>query len=239
MNNPEDELKDPEAKQVVPQPIDEVLSVGAWLNLSHWVMKAIELVSGVNPGQWVSDKFTGDWEAFAKAGDALQNVGKFYQDYGDAISRGEATLFKTWEGNAAENAKSYFDKLSEAVSSEDYPINRVGKEMRTVSYGVWGAAKEIDGLLETLLDQLIGAGIALAAGAASSETIIGGILGGAAAAWEIKEATTTWKQIVGAHDKAYNIAVGFTSLVAGELGALKGLEGHPLPKGAYDHPGVK
>jgi len=76
---PADKLTEPQAKETIPGPIDQVLSIGDWLNVSHWVMQAIELVTGgLNPGQWVVDQFTGDWEAFSKAGDTIHHLGEFY-----------------------------------------------------------------------------------------------------------------------------------------------------------------
>lgn len=237
-DRPVDKLVEPQAKQTIPGPLDEVLSVGDWLNLSHWVMKAIELVADVNPGQWAVDKFAGDWESFAKAGDAMSNIGNFDAAYSQNLAEGKDAMFQGWKGHAADAANRYFTPLSEAVKAEQDALDKVATEVHTVAFGVWGIAKTVDSLLESLLDALIGAGIALAAAAASSETIIGGIIGGAAAAWEIKEAATIWKQLLEAHDKAYNLAIAFSGTCAGLLGALHGLKDHPLPAGAYDHPGV-
>jgi len=238
-DRPADKLVEPQAKETIPGPIDEVLSIGDWLNVSHWVMKAIELVTGgVNPGQWAVDQFTGDWEAFAKAGDALKHVGEFDAAYATNLTEGKDAMFTGWQGNAATKANTYFTGLAGAVAAQQQPLRTMGTEMQTAAFGVWGVAKTLDSLLESLLDALIGAGIALAAAAASSETIIGGIIGGVAAAWEIKEAVTIWKQAIEAHDMAYNIAIGLSGTIAGLLGALHGLKDHPLPAGAYDHPGV-
>ncbi|WP_018684467.1 hypothetical protein [Actinokineospora enzanensis] len=128
--------------------------------------------------------------------------------------------------------------MAAAVGAQQPALQKIGAEIKTAAFGIWGVAKTLDSLLESLLDALIGAAIALAAAAATSETIIGGIIGGVAAAWEIKEAVTIWKQVVEAHDRAYNIAIGLSGVIAGLLGALHGLKEHPLPKGAYDHPGA-
>jgi hypothetical protein len=238
-DRPVDKLTEPQAQETIPGPIDQVLSVGDWLNVSHWVMQAIELVTGgLNPGQWVVDQFTGDWEAFSKAGDAIRHVGEFHAAYAQNIVDGKNSMFTEWKGHAADKADSYFTELADAVGAQKAPLDSAAKEIQTVAFGIWGVAKTLDSMLESLLDALIGAGIALAAAAATSETIIGGIIGGAAAAWEIKEAVTIWKQIIEAHDAAYNIAIGLTGVLAGLLGALHGLKDHPLPAGAYDHPGA-
>jgi hypothetical protein len=238
-DRPADKLAEPQAKETIPGPIDQVLSVGDWLNLSHWIMQGIELVTGgLNPGQWVVDQFTGDWEAFAKAGDALKHVGEFHTAYAQNITEGKDAMFTGWQGHAADSANKYFTDFAAAVRGEQSPLSKMGTEMQTAAFGIWGVAKTLDSLLESLLDALIGLGIALAAGAATAETIIGGIVGAVAAAWEIKEAVTIWKQVIEAHDMAYNIAIGLTGVIAGLLGALQGLKEHPLPAGAYDHPGA-
>lgn len=236
---PADKLVPPQAKDTIPGPIDEVLSVGDWLNLSHWVMKACELVTGgFNPGEWAVQQFTGDWEAFSKAGDALKHMGEFDKAYAQNITEGKDAMFTGWQGNAADKANKYFTDFAAAVSAQQSPLNKMGSEMQTASFGIWGVAKTLNSLLESLLDALIGAGIALAAAAVTAETIIGGIVGGIAAAWEIKQAITIWKQAIQAHDMAYNIAIGLTGVIAGLLGALHGLKDHPLPAGSYDHPGA-
>jgi hypothetical protein len=243
-DSPAGKLVEPEAKDIIPGPIDLVLSAGDWLNLSHWIMQGCELVTKLvsghafNPGQWVVDQFTGDWEAFAKAGDALKHVGEFHAAYAQNITEGKDAMFAGWTGHAADAANKYFTDFAGAVKAEQSPLSQMGTEMQTAAFGIWGVAKTMDSLLESLLDALIGLGIALAAGAATSETIIGGIVGGIAAAWEIKEAVTIWKQALEAHDMAYNIGIGLTGIIAGLLGALQGLKDHPLPAGSYDHPGA-
>lgn len=236
---PADALVEPVAKQPIPRAIDEVLSVGDWLNISHWVLKAIELVTGgLNPGQWAVEKFAGNWEAFAKAGDALVHVGEFYAVYAANIAEGKDEMLGGWQGNAATRADAYFTGLAEAVAAQQPPLTTMGQEIQTVASGIWGVVKALNSLLEQLLDACIIAGVALAAGAVASGTVVGGIVGFAAAGLEIWRAAALWKEILQTYDTAYNLIVGLGGAKAGLLGALQGLREHPLPAGAYDHPGA-
>lgn len=54
----------------------------------------------------------------------------------------------------------------------------------------------------------------------------------------IAQAIKLWYLILDAHDAAWAAVQAFTGLTAGYLGALHGMESHPLPRAAYDYPGA-
>ncbi|MBT8224756.1 MAG: hypothetical protein HKP61_09795 [Dactylosporangium sp.] len=74
--------------------------------------------------------------------------------------------------------------------------------------------------------------------ARDSETIVGGIVGGAAAAAAILKAIGVWGTILEYHSAAWSAAQGFVGLCAGFLGAIHDADLHALPGAAYDHPAV-
>ena len=154
------------------------------------------------------------------------------------INSATATVGYDWQGHAAESAKEYFTKLSTVLKSQIPDLAGLGAQFESIATGMYEMSNAIKGLLETLTDYLIAIGIEAAAAAASSWTVVGPILSGAAAAVTITEAIGTWGKIVEVHTHAWNAVQGFVGLVAGYLGGLQGLDTHPLPAGAYDHPGV-
>jgi hypothetical protein len=236
--DPTAKLHDPKADEKIPAEIKDALGVLSWLSPSHLLDEGIKLVTGVNPGEWVAEKLGGNWQAFAKGGDAMRNLGDFLEAYADNIEQGQGMLAKDWHGNAAPAADVYFTNLALAVQHQGGALRSVAHEMDVAATGIAMAADGLKGLLETLSDWLIGAALTAAAAAAASETIIGGIVGGAAAAWEAYEAWSVWKQVAEKVDLAITVANTFSGFIPGVLGALHGLKDHPLPNDSYVPVGV-
>lgn len=238
MTSPAAELTEPQPQELIPDLVNQFLSFPDLISPSHWMLWAIEQVCGVNPAEWLAEQFTGDWESVSKAGSALTNLGEFDNAFVKALSDGSGTMFDSWEGNAAQACYRYFETLRAALGDQVAVLDSVAKEFHTLAQGINSTAAAIVSLLEALVDWLLAAALEAAAAAASSWTIIGGILGGAAAAFSITKAIGVWGQIIEAHAKAWNAVQGFVGLCAGYLGALQDMALHPLPSGAYDHPGA-
>lgn len=236
---PVEALVPPEAKGAIPSAADDLLSVSDWLNVSHSVMKLTEWVTGgVNPGQWLVDRVTGDWAAYGRAGSAMVHLGEFYAAYGRTLAEHKTVLMKSWHGHAASAADAYFTGLADAVAAQQEALTTIGEELHLVAYRIWTLSKLLDSLLEQLLDVMLEAAIAAAIGTATVETGVGAIGGYALAALRIKKATGVWRLIIETHDKAYNGFLLSMTVIVGALSKLQSLTEHPLPRGAYDHPGV-
>ncbi|KJK45096.1 hypothetical protein UK23_27095 [Lentzea aerocolonigenes] len=236
---PVEMLLEPEAKGAMPSAADELLSVADWLNVSHSVMKLTEWVTGgINPGQWLVDYVTGDWASYSKAGSAMVHLGEYYAAYGQALTEHKNVLMKSWQGHAATAADAYFTKLADAVAGQQEALTEIGEELHKVAYRMWTLAKMLDSQLENLLELMLEAAIGAALGTATAETILGPIAGYALAALRIKKAERVWQTAVEAHDKAYNAVLASLALILAALSKLQSLTGHPLPQGAYDHPGA-
>ncbi|HWO67433.1 MAG TPA: hypothetical protein VNO31_46110 [Umezawaea sp.] len=117
-------------------------------------------------------------------------------------------------------------------------LNSVGQQFEQAAYGVWGVAKTLVSLLELLLDLIIAWAIEAAVAAASSWTVVGAIAGGAAMVATAIKAISVWGDICKAHGMAWTICTGATGIIAGYLSNLHDMKEHPLPAGAYDHPGA-
>lgn len=238
-DSPSAQLKDPTASDPVPDLLENVIGVSQYISVSYWISEAIELVTGgFNPGEWVAERFAGDFEAVQKAGIACENLGAFNSDFANVITSGLTTAAQGWEGNAADAANEYFTRVANAIADQEGTLNAMGREFQQTAVGMYETANAVKGLMETLFDYLIAIGIELAAAAASSWTVIGPILSGAAAAVTISKAMGTWGKIIDAHTAAWNAAQGLVGVMAGYLSTLNDSNLQALPESNYNHPGV-
>jgi hypothetical protein len=238
VTSPAAALTEPTAQQIIPETFDKILSFPDYFSVGHWILVGCEQLFGVNPAEWIAKEITGDWEAVAKAGSALKNLGTFNEAFAGAVDTNSDAMFKGWTGNAASAASGYFDKLPEALRAQISALNDVGHQFEQAAYGVWGVAKTLVSLMELLLDLLIAWAIEAAATAAASWTVIGGIIGGSAMVLTAMKAIKVWGEICKAHGLAWTICTGVTGIIAGYLSNLHGMKDHPLPAGAYDHAGA-
>lgn len=231
-------LADPTSSDPVPDLLESVIGISQYLSISYWVGEAINLFFDVNPFEWVAEQFAGDWEAVQKAGIAMGNLGEFSVDYSVAISSGLSAVAHDWQGNAADAANTYFSGLANTVKGQESSLSSLGREFKSAAVGMYETANAIKDLLETLLDLLIAIGLELAAAAATSWTIIGPILSGAAAAATVTKALGVWGKMLEAHSWAWTAAQAVVGVTAGYLSTLGDIEKHALPESNYDHPGA-
>lgn len=238
MASPVAELVPPTSHDPIPDLVENIVGFPQYVSVSYWLGWAAEKVTGTNPWQWVGDQYAGDWAAVQKAGGAIKKLAEFNDAYAGVISSGVSTVAYDWQGNAAASATRYFTELTRILKEQIPDLSALGRQFEQMAVGMYQWANAIKGLMETLTDLLIAIGLEAAAAAATSWTVIGPILSGAAAVATITKAIGVWGQVIEVHNYAWNAVQGFTGLVAGYLGGLHGLDTHPLPAGAYDHAGV-
>lgn len=238
MASPSDELTDPTSHDPVPDLVESIIGFPQYVSPSYWLGWAAQKVTGTNPWQWVADQYAGDWAAVQKAGGAIRKLAEFNESFAGVLSGGVAAVGYDWQGNAADAATRYFNELVRILREQIPDIAALGRQFEQMAIGMYEWANALKGLMETLTDLLIAIGLEAAAAAASSWTVVGPILSGAAAVATITKAIGVWGQVIEVHNHAWNAVQGFTGLVAGYLGGLHGLDTHPLPASAYDHAGV-
>ncbi len=236
--SPASVLVAPEPSDPIPDLVENVIGASQYISLSYWVGQAAEMVCGTNPWAWVAEQFAGDWETVQKAGVALEHLADFNVEFARANSSGMDGVAHDWQGNAAEGAAAYFSELSVAIRAQEETLQQLASQFKNMAVGMYEAANSIKSFLEMLLDLLIAMGLELAAAAASSWTVIGPVLSGAAFAATLTKAMGVWGQALQAHTIAWNAAQGFVGLVAGYASALRDLDQHQLPGSDYDHPAV-
>ena len=238
VEDPASKLTDPKAEHKIPEVIGETFSLGSWLNLGKLADEAIKGICGVNPGEWVAQRLTGDWEGFSKAADSLRHVGDFYAAFADNIGADLDTMLQSWQGHAATEAGAYFTMLAASVQGQKGPLVALAQQMDITAEGVASFTDFVKGLLEDLMDKAISLGIEAAAGVATSETGLGPLVAGGFALYTLYKAEQTWKKIAETIDRAWSISQAFVGFTTGTMGALRDLQNRPLPAGAYQHPGT-
>lgn len=127
MTSPSAALVAPAAEQMIPETFDKILSFPDYFSLGHWVLVGCDALFGVNPAEWIAKEMAGDWEAVARAGSALKNLGKFNDSFAGAVDGGSDAMFTGWQGNAAGAAQAYFDQLPTALRAQISALNHTGQ----------------------------------------------------------------------------------------------------------------
>jgi hypothetical protein len=232
-------LTPPVAEAPVPELVNNLLGMKQYISMSYWAGELIDQIWGFNPWDWVAEQFAGDWEAVAKASDALNKLGQFNQLFSGVVGDGAAVLIPgAWDGIAAGRAEAYFNGLSQALSEQVKMLESAAGQFRTLSAGMEELAQAVQSLCQDIADAIIVLGITAAATLATSWTGVGAVAGGSAAAAQVANIVRLWYLVLDAHDAAWAAVQAFTGVCAGYLGALQGLELQPLPGQGYDHPGV-
>jgi hypothetical protein len=223
----------------IPDLVNNILGGKQYISPSYWVGWVMEKVCGVNPWDWIAQQFAGDWNAAAEASDALNKLAEFNTRYASTVREQTTALIPDqWDGNAAEQASTYFASTAATLQEQVDALKGVAGQFHSLAAGMEEMAQALQSICQDLADLLIVIGISAAATAATSWTGVGAIIGGSATAVEIAQAIKLWYLVLDAHDAAWAAVQAFTGLCAGYLGALHGMEKHPLPSSAYDYPGA-
>ncbi|QIX28130.1 hypothetical protein ncot_17185 [Nocardioides sp. JQ2195] len=238
MSLPSEALDFPWPQAQIPSGVDVLLGLGDYISPSFYLRKGIEIVIGYDPASWLVSEFAGDWQKVSQAGTALEQLGEYMHLLAKDVNAARVTMNPFWDGNAADNASVYFEKLAVAIDELQTPLDDIAKAYATTATGIKSWGETINDLLGLLLDYLIELGIAAAATAASSWTGVGLAIGGVGTAYLAYKATSTWMKVVEAHGHASTAAKGVIGLTAGPLGMLHVDQDLELPTSAYDHPDV-
>jgi hypothetical protein len=186
-------VTDPTTYLVAPGEPDDSISNGFvnpldafnYLSPSAWINDAIKNLTGVDVFGWCTDWLTGDWEAIWKFGDATKNLAECLQETGINIQHGAIDMDYSWDGNAADAAYKYFSNFAAATSGQQIALYQIGDNYHKAAQGAWQLSNQLGNILQALADKAIIAGIAWAAGTATTETGIGAVAGYGVAAWQV------------------------------------------------------
>ncbi|WP_101523246.1 hypothetical protein [Nocardioides houyundeii] len=234
MDDPSKLLTAPQAEPLIPAALDQYLHIGDLISLGHWAMVAIDKMGGPNIPQEVGEWFAGDWSEVSRSADALRKLGQFCDEAAHGVTTDLDTLRVTWDGQAAASASTYFTDLAARLTEQKANFEDIASQYDQTAFGVKEMANAVGGLVESLADWAIAAGISLAAAAASSWTIVGGIAGASGAGYSIYKGAQVIKELLEIRAKVWLACEALLGLIAGSLASVKGFSTVDLP-GAYNN----
>ncbi|OLZ52737.1 hypothetical protein [Amycolatopsis keratiniphila] len=177
--------------------------VGGW---AHW-LGATEWDKDKDPFDWVLEAFGGEWKQWGRCALVWDACSEATERMATNIKYVPEALSHTWEGNAADAAMEYFQKLHSATKTESEAFTAVSALYKWQTESIYNAIQLLNDLinfaLDLLADVLIAAGIGL---------VTGGI-GLAVAAPTIALILTTVSAISSALTSTLNAARGFQHIL--------------------------
>jgi hypothetical protein len=146
-------------------------------------------------------------------------------------------LDDSWGGNGADSAHKYFTDLAQALSSQQNALYTAQDSYHRAARGAWELADQVGNLLQSAIDDAILLGVSAALGTATSETVVGGVVGYSLAGYQAIRLLTTV-------NKAAQIANTAGTVIFGLMGGSQDFfsqGGHLsdalIPSAPYTQPG--
>ncbi len=131
-----------------------------------------------DPIDWVLDAFFGEWAAWGKCALVWDACGESVERMATNVEYIAEGLAPVWEGNAADAAMAYFQKMHSATKTESEAFTALSEVYKYQVEGIYDAKQMVNDLINTLLDVVLDMVIALGIAA-----VTGGIGLAVAAPW--------------------------------------------------------
>ncbi|MEH1167346.1 hypothetical protein V6V47_18370 [Micromonospora sp. CPCC 205539] len=208
-----------------------------YLSPSAWLNGVFDHVFGFDPVGEIQTRIFGDWESLAAMAPVATNMGRALHDLAYNVQSGTSTLHPQWRGVAGDAAFHYFTTTANAIADLHGPLGRISDAYRGMADAVWSAGEALGGVVKSILDAAIIAGIAAAAGTATSATGIGAAVGYGLAAAEVANLLRLWGEATKLCQQLTAAVLAFRAALARDLSDLDSVTLPALPDGGrYDHP---
>jgi hypothetical protein len=231
-------LKEPEAGEVegASGPLDDITAVFEALSPSTAVVGFITMVTGHDVAEEAGEWFGGDWKSYAECGGAFENIASMMSTVSTNIQQGANELGDTWQGNAGDAAQVFFNSLGSSVGQQDTVFSAIGGEYKKAAAGVAKLAENGAAIYTGMIDHAIVGAVAMAATAASSETVLGGEVCGATAAIEAAEIVEDYERFSNLREIGTTLCNAFVGVVHGRVAETSLFQRLPLPATGYESP---
>ncbi|MBF6211744.1 hypothetical protein IU433_16370 [Nocardia puris] len=247
-SDPIDKLATPDISDPIHDYVELIIS-GNGLSLTYHLNNLIAMATspfvsggGFNTISTITNNFSGDWSTLQKSADAIRNLTEYNRAYRESIDAAMLNVEKSWQGNAAESARSYFSALTTAIDNQIDPMTKVADEIKAYALAAYGMANGIADAVQTLGDCALQWLLTQIAAAKAAATGVGaGIAAGlqAIAAGLVLIMTSKIASILSSIGHLVNAAEALTGVIAaGVSAATEASEIPALPASSYDHPGV-
>jgi hypothetical protein len=181
--------------------------------------------------------FVGDWAGFRACKDVFDNVANACVAMGSNMHWAARSIETCWTGDAAAACESYLLEVDKALGEAAEPIREIGEQYEKAAEGAHELGMVLGDAISSLIDACILCAADAALGAATSETVVGGLLFGGAAAYE---AYKVYKELNECFELVRQ-ARALVELANSTLNGLGGIEGGvtlpALPQAAPALPG--
>ncbi|MEV3858028.1 hypothetical protein AB0J38_27315 [Streptomyces sp. NPDC050095] len=187
----------------------------------------------------LSNRLAGDWQTYAGCADAWHCLGDFFSDSAANIRHGNDVLGITWQGNAADAARKYFEKLATNLDSAKDCFHALRDHYQGIATTVFAFADLVKGGLAYIFDTALQAALAAAASAAAATTgvgIFGTFVGAAVVAQRVSAMLERYGEILKQYEKLL-LYVTMTTGAAGGVTAkvTQDLKKFPVVGRPYDN----
>lgn len=240
--NPGQAPPPPEDALVTPTEMPEEDLIGKvlttdWLSPSTLIAEVIELFFDWNYLDEVGKKLGGDWDRLYQVSEALNHLSGFVEGNSAHINFNMQHAALSWNGNASDAAAAFFTEMAHLLDDAAAQISTTSPEFETVANGIKSTASLLQGLFSQIMDVAIASAVCYAAGAATSWTGVGAIIGflsgSGALAYAVWLVSQAWEVL--------QAALTFFDALSGAVGALQqfmiGQKSLPMPH-PYDNPTV-
>ncbi|WP_417562148.1 hypothetical protein [Microbacterium sp.] len=161
----------------MPEDLVSTILTTDWLSPSTVLAQVLDWIFDWNYLDEITKNFSGDWNKLYEVSDALRHLGSYATVQGDNVRYEMAVTAGSWSGEAATAANVFFTKMAQNLTDAGTEITDLGPEFEAVARGMASTASALSGVFATILDAALVAAACIAAGTATVETIVGGILG--------------------------------------------------------------
>jgi uncharacterized protein YukE len=231
--DPASKLTAPSGEGAVPDLVQQILDGAGYFSESDLVIKILNWC-GLDVMGWVKDKFFGDFGAIAKVKNAIGQLSDFDLVVVTDLAEGADVMFKSWSGNAAAAATSYFDQLTNAIEGHAGALRRLTDKYNDVLLGIQEAAATLEGLLTGAIDFAVEAALAVAAAGCLQEVPGLNILIDIVGAWRVTKVINQVHKVMGYWNWTWSGSEGIMAIAAGTTGILADYNvAAKLPKAGY------
>lgn len=232
-------LTDPGTPTEFSDPLALFNTMSDYLSPAWWVNQVLNDTIGFNPMEHVNRLVIGDWQGFARAAMAWDQLGAAAGAIGDNVENGLRWLAADWQGQAADAAVHYFDYMGKALVSHRDVFRHLHDRYVELARDVWLASKTLADIIKGIMDLVLVVGLAALAAFGLSLTGFGAGAAWGVAAWECTQILKLWGRASGVISNMQASVTGFVGFLTGPDGiTLREVTPLAMPATDYDHPGV-
>ncbi|UUZ60707.1 hypothetical protein [Nocardioides sp. B-3] len=219
----------------IPASLDTALHIGDFISLSSIANWVVEKISGTDLlGEW-GEWWAGDFTQCVAVAQAPDELAEFCTRSGEQIEARWHDLDKSWDGDAAADARHYFKGPARAIRAQQANPDEMSTEYQTAAFGVYEGAKAAGDLVATLIDYVIAAGVGALVTFFTGG--VGSLFAGAGTAAAVLRIADPVVEIIEIRGKVLVGIEAGLAIIATGTSALTQFEDYALP-GGYQHKGA-